>query len=177
MKTATTRPLETPFPFLTTVSRSMEQMWGLRQKDGEDTELSPNEAAKEFDRTFQEGHAMARTIVQDSLALQKQWVEGCCKLTADMKTAPQEVQRAAEQVNETLSTLIDLRATLWEQWLDSVSGLENGSMPALMQVLDGVEQTMAHGSTHLSDDGSASAAVESENGSTRSVSGKARKAG
>lgn len=176
MKTATHRPLETPFPLLTSMSRSMEQMWGLWRKDGEDRELRPNEAAKEFDRTFQQGLTMAHSMVQDSLALQKQWVEGCCKLTADMKTAPPELQRAAKQLNETLATLIDIRASLWEQWLDGMRGLENGSMPALMKVLDGMEQAMQNGSMP-SGDGWASAEQAAAVPASGNASEKTRRAG
>ena len=177
MKAETGRPLESPIPVLTIMSRSMEQVGELRQKDGLDTDLSPNGAAKEFDHTFRNGVALARTMVQDSLALQKQWVDGCCKLTADMKTAPPEVQRTLKQMNDTLSMLIDVRATLWEQWFDNVSGLENASMPALINVLDVVEQAIANDSTPPSGDDPVSATEESAIGSAGGASGAARQTG
>ncbi|MCK8515040.1 hypothetical protein M0534_01670 [Methylonatrum kenyense] len=176
MKTATNTPLEAPFPLFTSMNRSMEKLWGIWRQGGDNAELNPNEAAKEFDRTFQQGLRMAHTMVQDSLLLQKRWVEGCCKLTSDMKTAPPELQRTAEQLNETLSTMIDVRASLWEQWFDGVRGLENGTMPALMKVLSGMEQAIGDGAMP-SADGSTKPESDTSSPTVRRGDGQSRKAG
>ena len=147
-----TRQADSTPEWLKAMSRSTEQMWSMWQLRSEKKESSPTEAAKDLDGTFQDAMTLTRTLIQDSFALQKKWLDDCCALTANAKNASPEVKKTAERCNETLSGMIEMQEGFWQQWLGGVRDVEQQMMPKVMEAAEQIEHAEARADKTPEDD-------------------------